>query len=93
MGEALLWVGAAAALVSLRMQTSWSKALGAPHQQRMEGLDRAHHAMHVQAPWSLMGPGNDFQSYVITESRIYPPPSPSRRPTRSRAPPNQVIAG
>ena len=61
MGEAPLWVGAAPVLVSLRMQTSWSKALGAPHQQRMKGLDRAHHSMHVQPLWCLMG-----ASLVIT---------------------------
>ena len=69
MGEALLWVGAAPALVSLRMQTSWSKALGAPHQQRMKGLDRAHHSMHVQPLWSLMGTGNDFRlrNYGFTD--------------------------
>ena len=60
MGEAPLWVAPGPALVSLplRMETSWSKALGAPHQQRMKGLDRAHHTMHVQPLWSLKGPGN-----------------------------------
>jgi len=31
--------------------------------------------------------------YEITDLRIYPPPSPSHAPTRSRAPPNQVTAG
>ena len=31
--------------------------------------------------------------YVITDLRIYPPPSPSHAPTRSRAPANQVTAG
>jgi hypothetical protein len=31
--------------------------------------------------------------YVITDLRIYPPPSPSHAPTRSRASTNQVTAG
>ena len=31
--------------------------------------------------------------YVITDLRIYPPPSPSHAPTRSRVSPNQVTAG
>ena len=85
MGEAPLWVGAGPALVSLRMQTSWSKALGAPHQQRMEWLDRAHHAMHVQAPWSLMRPRNGFH-YGITDlppSLPLPPADPETRTCES----------
>ena len=89
MGEAPLWVGAGPALVSLRMQTSWSKALGAPHQQRMEGLDRAHHSMHVQPLWSLMGPGNDFRlrNHGITDlppSLPLPPADPGTRIPESK---------
>ena len=84
MGEAPLRVGAAPAPVSLRMQTSWSKALGTPHQQKMKGLDRAHHAMHVQPLWCLMGAGDDFRlrNYGFTDLRKYPPPSPTCGKTR-----------
>ena len=38
------------------------------------------------------GPVTTF-GYVITDSRIYPPPPPSRRPTVGRASPNQNVAG
>jgi hypothetical protein len=92
MGEAPLWVGAAPAPVSLRMQTSWSKALGAPHQQRMKGLDRAHHSMHVQPLWCLMGAGDDFRlrNYGFTD---LPPSLPLLWENPGRASQNQNVAG
>ena len=31
--------------------------------------------------------------YGFTDLRIYPPPSPSRRPPPRRQPPNQITAG
>ena len=44
-------------------------------------------------PWGgLWAPFWAF-CYVITDLRIYPPPSTSHAPTRSRASPNQVTAG
>ena len=44
-------------------------------------------------PWGgLWAPFWAF-CYVITDLRIYPPPSPSHAPTRSRASANQVTAG
>ena len=61
--------------------------MGAPQQQRMDGLDRAHHSMHVQPLWSFMGPGNlagnDFRLHN-QKSRIHRftplPPPPAGRP-------------
>ena len=50
----------------------------------------------MQCMYNLYGPSwgpvTTF-GYVITDSRIYPPPSPSRRPTPPRASPNQNVAG
>ena len=54
----------------------------------MQGLYRAHHALHA-----LPQGGHWAFCYVITDLRIYPPPSPSHAPTRSRASTNQVTAG
>ena len=45
--------------------------------------------------WGLGGVRNGFRLriYGFTDLRIYPPPSPSRQPTRGRASTNQVVAG
>ena len=58
----------------------------------MQGLDRAHHALHALPQGGHWAPFWAF-CYVITDLRIYPPPSTSHAPTRSRASPNQVTAG
>ena len=70
----------------LRVQISWSKASWEfAHQQGMQGqgLDGAHHVMSVQLLWPIKGPNNG-RGYVFTDLRIYPLPSPSRRPTHVR---------
>ena len=45
-------------LVRLRL-SGYAPAIA--HGRRTKGLDRAHHSMHVQPLWSLMGHGNDFR--------------------------------
>ena len=50
----------------------------------------------IQYMYSLCSPSwgaVTVVGYVFTDLRIYPPPSPSRRPTRGRASANQNVAG
>ena len=50
----------------------------------------------IQCMYSLYGPSQapvTVVGYGFTDLRIYPPPSPSRRPTRGRGSPNQNVAG
>ena len=50
----------------------------------------------IQYMYSLYSPSwgaVTVVGYVFTDLRIYPPPSPSRRPTRGRASANQNVAG
>ena len=53
------------------------------HQQRMKGLDRAPHTMHVQPLCPTWGPVTAV-GYGFTDLRIYAPLSPSRRADRPR---------
>ena len=54
------------------------------HKQGMQGLDRAHHTMHVQPLWSLTGPGNGrrLRIYGFTDLPPSLPLSPADPVTR-----------
>ena len=77
----------------LRMQTSWSKALGVfSPEQGMQGLDGAHHTMHVPPLWPLrcLSNGRRLRNYGITD---LPPSLPVPPGTVRRGSANQNIAG
>ena len=68
--------------------STWSKALGGGRKGLIEHI--------IPCMYNLYGPSWGTVTtfgYVFTDLRIYPPPSPSCGPTRSRGSGNQITAG
>ena len=71
--------------VGLRMRTSSSKPWETAHKQGMQGMIEYIKTTYVQ-PITTQGEPVTAVGYGFTDLRIYPPPSPSSRAPRGRAP-------
>ena len=86
--EVAVWVDR----FGLRTRTSSGKPREPSHKQGMQGHDIIHQNTSYTTSYNPRGACNG-RRLRITDLRIYPPPSPSSRAPRRRAPANQVTAG